>query len=292
MYQPTFKEQKIKKMPEKIIRCKCRNWLCKKCKVSRGKLVRKVLHQKTNFNDLCIMLTITINPKLIKNPEKAYEYVTKNKFISRLMGLLGVTAYFSVLEFQKNGFPHWHIVCNAYLDNKKVKKFLKKWGLGKIYKITKTKTSNKAHAINYVTKYLIKYPDSGFPEWVMNRRKKIRFINTSRSIGSIYALVTEKKEYQKTGKKRKPKNITYRQRIDACGTIFLIQEFENGKYKPYQLPAHLVYNECNYDIDCGYVTWRNPKMSLDVFLYKYKKEIEIYKKNRLNKFLGLAKMKC
>lgn len=189
----------------RAIRNGCRSRMCP-CGCGRryGHTVRDNLKMKAQEGifKACLMMTLTIDRHGtqtglgFEEPEEAFDYVTLGRYIPRLMQKLGIIYWFWVLEFQSksgDGWPHWHIVADVshYPGNRLPKSQLQKawklwrdtWRIGSVDVKLQPKKS-PIHAIHYATKYLTKYPDRGFPAWVL-QRSNVHFIAASRSVGAV-----------------------------------------------------------------------------------------------------------
>ena len=66
-----------------------------------------------------MMLTLTIDPQLFESPDAAFRFVTDRSCIGRTMqhlrraGVLNGVHWFAVIEWQANGWPHWHLLVDA-----------------------------------------------------------------------------------------------------------------------------------------------------------------------------------
>ena len=182
---------------------RCHSWLCPVCREKRGYQVRKFLREHLDFFRVPKLFTLTLNPDNFESPLDALKRVRENAFIPRLMRFLGIKTWFAVLEFQKNGFPHWHILIDVsplpqvgkiqhYLDLEKVFKLWRfKWSLGTQIHLTEKHSENSLHAVNYISKYLIKSPSCGYPEWVWNTLG-IRMFSSSKGLS-----LSKKKDFGK-----------------------------------------------------------------------------------------------
>jgi hypothetical protein len=128
------------------------------------------------------------------SPGEAHGHVTMKRLIPRLMDQLECKRWFWVLEFQKgDGWPHWHVLVDlascpgGRLDLKTAWRWWRdQWGIGIIDLSLKGHSpKTQIHAVRYITKYLVKFPEGGFPVWVMNSHERIRFVGSSKSIGAV-----------------------------------------------------------------------------------------------------------
>lgn len=180
---------------------RCHSWLCPVCREKRGRQVRAFLRERAELFEVPKLFTLTIDPKGFVSPLDAYLKVRLKGYIPRLMRFLGIRNWFCVLEFQKNGNPHWHILIDVaslpkvghvphYLDLEKVYSLWRdKWHFGSQVKLSEKHTESPEHAVNYICKYLIKSPSLGFPDW-MWEQCGIRFFSQSKSIGSLSSFLS------------------------------------------------------------------------------------------------------
>lgn len=193
----------------------CKSWFCPECKKSRALALREVLRTKFNLFSVPKLLTFTVDPSRFESGESAYRFVRDGRFIPRMLRYLGIKNWFCVLEFQRNGFPHWHLLvdlslqptryvrrsggvldvkdefCLGYfeiryfLDLTRIHRLWRKWGIGEQIDLqTKKVRVSPGHAVNYIIKYLLKNPACGYPVWVLNS-SNIRLISASRSLGAL-----------------------------------------------------------------------------------------------------------
>ena len=158
-------------------------------------MVRGKLHDKGKVLIDPRIFTLTVDRKRFAGPEEAYARIGEERFVARLMRLLGVKWWVAVLEFQDDtgdGWPHWHILLDlaevgGRLDLKKAWRLWRdSWHLGGLdLGERKRGFRSTGHAINYITKYLTKYPKAGFPQWVLNRRRLPRFVMASKAVGRL-----------------------------------------------------------------------------------------------------------
>lgn len=114
-------------------------------------------------------------------PGEAYDWISKRRLVSEVMRRLGFSDWVAVLEFQKRGWPHWHVAVPGYVDLSLLRSLWRdKWGLGEVH-VAAPQGFCKAQAAGYLTKYLSKDASSGLPEWVV-ARKTVRGVACSRSL--------------------------------------------------------------------------------------------------------------
>lgn len=257
------KEDKRKKNNKafiKAVSCTCKSFMCEQCRAVKGINIRNALLEKSGTFKIPRLYTITVNRAWFPSPKKAFEYVMDEKFIARLLTKeLKVRRWVWVLEFQEengDGWPHWHILIDIsdlpgmwynrilkkasrkepenkkgwryiphFFDLNRVHRLLRKWKIGEQCKLSlkKRKFMSPAHAINYITKYLIKMPERGFPEWAL-KHSGIRFYQPSHDVGSILSDGV-KKPRKEPEFERKKRTIRFPvERIAECRKrIFFIQ---------------------------------------------------------------------
>lgn len=178
-------------------RCKCR--FCPECCVGLGiKLKCKLIPILVTFKHIQ-MWTFTMDPELFTSPRQAYDYAKQRRAISRTInrlyqkGYLHTNRYFYVVEWQKNGMPHFHVlldtsgipfdlVCeiwNSYRPEWAGPVQGERPGFGSVRFSDRRDFESPEHAANYACKYLIKHPKEGYPDWVLDSPSRIRRYGTS-----------------------------------------------------------------------------------------------------------------
>lgn len=249
--------------------CRCKSWFCSECAKWMGFAMRRKLVEVLKGWKSILLVTLTVDPTLFDSSEAAYRWVRERFGISVLMRTLKrygfITGrYVWFLEFQKNGWPHWHIIVES--------KFIpgaflaEQWGklrpkgielvpgrplFGKV-DIQSRKFKGPEHAANYGTKYLIKEPEYGWPEWVMDFAGRLSRYGVSRgfwgesdvkrksrvSLGSdsphpdtCFCEDCREGIDARTGKPRR-EGVTPRERIAKCATksmlVRTIHEYRPG----------------------------------------------------------------
>lgn len=122
-------------------------------------------------------ITLTVDPKQFASAQSAYEYINERfrYFMRDLRHTLGVSnlSFIRKLEFQRNGWPHWHVI----LDYKKKidhSRLLDLWSYGfvEIQRI-------KSKSLKYLFKYVAKGLESTLPSWFLQYSRP-RIIQTSK----------------------------------------------------------------------------------------------------------------
>jgi hypothetical protein len=178
---------------------RCKSWFCPHCARIQGPRLRAKLIDRVESWRNPMMLTLTIDPDLFDDAEAAFKHVTESRAIAKVMAMLAPflssPGYFVVIEFQENGWPHWHVLCDAVrIPIDKIRAAWKRFVPRRRRHLIRPKVDSMGivrfskpggfksakHAALYVSKYLTKYPDGGFPAWVMDAKYRIRRFSTSR----------------------------------------------------------------------------------------------------------------
>jgi hypothetical protein len=224
-------------------RCKCA--FCPECSTIMGYNLRKKLFPILETFSGLFMLTFTVDPSLFPDAQAAYLYMRENRCIAKTLrdlfrrGYLCSRRYFYVVEWQKDTEQaHFHVLVDARFIP--WDELLMLWGkhrpesagrvigdrpaFGTVFFTERCFEGGAAHAARYVTKYLTKTPENGFPEWVLRLGKETRIRRYSASRG-LWG--DAPKKLSQTEKKRESKPRTYAERIQACGSsvnVFEIRE--------------------------------------------------------------------
>jgi len=213
--------------------CRCKSRFCKHCCEFLGDQLRKKLIPVLSTFRNIQMWTFTIDPKLFDSPEQAFRYAKQRRAVSRTinrlhaLGYLESNRWFCVVEWQKNGMPHFHvlldsvsipfnIVCDIW------NAFRPDWagpvqgtrpGFGSIrFSALQHNFDGPEHAAFYACKYLTKHPKCGYPSWVLDFKGRIRRYETSRGFwGDSQAKVAI--EERETPAKKVVKKVKH---LDDC----------------------------------------------------------------------------
>lgn len=160
----------------RIIKTNCSSWTCPACAPRKAIAVGKQLTEIAVINNLIYYLTLTLDPNYL-TPEdifsSTHKYITKlfNHFLTVLKRKRFLyfskrkNRYFAfdlknsgqplkyiwVIEFQKNGLAHMHILLNQFLPVEVIRKIWTHVGGGHQMKI------ERALSIEAVSRYITKY---------------------------------------------------------------------------------------------------------------------------------------
>ena len=122
-----------------------------------------------------------------------------------------------------------------YLDLAKAWRLWRdEWGCGGLdLGKDRHKSMSAAHAVNYLTKYLLKQPPGGYPVWVLKSRRRLRFVAGSAAVG---ALVSEEDVDRGGGEgEERADPDPLLDRVSACGEssdVFAYVEDDLGGADP------------------------------------------------------------
>ena len=247
--------------------CRCRRGFCEYCGPRLGYALRNRLALRLRHFNSVFGITLTVDGTLFPSPEAAWSYFSNGGLIGRFVrdldrrGHLHSKAYFWVVEFQKETEqPHWHLLLDAgHIPYGEIVEIYSRYRpkdsppldepiTAENYKgrppafgsVRFSPPADPLTAAIYATKYLTKFPEHGFPNWVLDRQGRVPRFNHSRGFfpfipghdpmcfceecrGAIEAMKQKrekqkekKKENEETGsEKRCPTSA--RQRLERCG---------------------------------------------------------------------------
>lgn len=222
-----------------LIPCRCRCRTCPDCGPRFGRRVRWKLLQRVEVFARPALFTLTVDRHNFGGPLDAFLVITAEGYIRRLMRLLKVDAWAWTLEFQMkhgDGWPHWHLIINlppGGIDLGRAWHLWRdKWELGGL-DLQRKKTHDARHAMLYATKYLTKYPDDGFPRWVLTLDRRIRWVGANKLVGALVsdgeATTASRKvtpeQAESLPLKHRPLSIRM---ADCRQTLNLFREYEEG----------------------------------------------------------------
>ncbi len=144
----------------------CNSWTCPSCNVKKALRVKYLIKNTVILNNLDYFLTLTLDPKKIPSDflsikgNDTHRYITKlfNNFIVDLKRKTNNSVeklkYVWVLEFQKNGNAHLHILMNKYVDINLIRSIWTRIGGGHIMRVEEIKSLEGIS--NYVSEYIVK----------------------------------------------------------------------------------------------------------------------------------------
>jgi hypothetical protein len=247
----------------RAVAVRCNSWMCEHCKKKKGYDFRSRLLAKAGMFREPRLYTVTVNREWHESPEAAYEHVSQEGYIRRLMKLMGVKRWLWVLEAQEasgDGWPHWHILIDVselpaqwynrelkvatterpehtagwvriphFFDLNRVHRLLRKWAIGEQCRLSKRKGDFESaeHAINYITKYLVKMPERGFPVWML-KRARVRFVGASGEVGRLVTPEDGTSEEPKEEEEEREKRAEARppvERLAECGEKLVLMQY-------------------------------------------------------------------
>lgn len=140
------------------VNCKC--WRCSFCGPKRAKHYRCAIRQVAEERQLRRFLTLTLDPKRVQGDPVQY----LNRLFSKLRVYLrrryGETPqYIRILEFQKNGNPHLHILIDRFIPRAWIKAAWVALGGGYMVDIRQVNVNQVARYVSkYVTKEMLLSP--------------------------------------------------------------------------------------------------------------------------------------
>ena len=177
--------------------CWCRKWYCRDCAPRMGKGLRSKLRDRLSALRCVFGITLTLDGSLFASPVEGWRYVMDNRLLSVFVkklhekGYLNSRDYFWVVEWQQDTQQaHWHLLVDAdcipfgelvavwssfrpksaeplpYRVTAENYKTLDRPAFGSVRYTLSSKNPWKASG--YATKYLVKVPEYGFPDWVLD----------------------------------------------------------------------------------------------------------------------------
>jgi hypothetical protein len=164
------------------VNCKC--WSCSYCAPRKAKRIKHAIRATAEKLQLRRFLTLTLDPAKIEGDPVRY----LNQTFAKLRVYLQreyqcAPQYIRVLEFQKNGNPHFHILIDRYIDLEWIRRAWVAVGGGFMVDI-------RLVDVHRVSRYLSKYLTK---ELLMSAPLRSRRVTTSRSIRLFEKQATEHK---------------------------------------------------------------------------------------------------
>jgi len=140
----------------KYIRLGCKAWACERCGPKKARRLRHAIIQRATEKDLRRFLTLTLDPATCRAKDSV-PYIRKcwDKFrtsLKRQAGGKSIT-YIAVLELQKCGHAHLHVLVDRYLPQPWIRKAWQGVGGGRIVDIKQVDIQRVGA---YLSKYLTK----------------------------------------------------------------------------------------------------------------------------------------
>ena len=164
------------------------------------------------------MLTLTLNHEHFGAPEKGFDHVGKKRAISELAKRFGFR-FIEALEFHKDGWPHWHLLIDKWVDAGEVWKVWERL-IGAKSRVDLLRITRGAKGgARYIAKYMSK--GAKLPAWVKERR--VRFFSNSRSVVSWSKWLHPSYAHKAVGSgRRRQKGLSLAQRLANCGSSCVI----------------------------------------------------------------------
>lgn len=133
-----------------LLKAACKSWTCPRCNLVKALKVKYMIKETAILNNLEYFLTLTLDPKKIpeyylsKTSNNTHQYITKlfNIFITDLKRRTKAKIkYIWVLEFQKNGNAHLHILLNNFISINLIREIWTRIGGRHIMRIENVKTT-------------------------------------------------------------------------------------------------------------------------------------------------------
>jgi hypothetical protein len=157
----------------RFFRVNCKSWNCRYCGPRRAKRYKHAIRATAEDLQLCRFLTLTLDPSKIQGDPVRYLNAAFAKLRVYLRREYKATPqYIRVLEFQKSGNPHFHILIDRYIDLEWIRK---SWvGVGGGFMVD-IRLVDVHRVSRYLSKYLTK-------ELLMSAPLRSRRVTTSRGI--------------------------------------------------------------------------------------------------------------
>lgn len=153
------------------VNCKC--WNCSYCAPKKAKRYKRAIRAVAEAHSLCRFVTLTLDPARMQGDPVRYLNDAFAKLRTYLRRHFGVApTYIRILEFQKNGNPHLHLLIDRYIDWQWLKASWQAVGGGLFVNI-------KFVDVHRVSRYLSKYLTK---ELLLSAPLRSRRVTTSRSI--------------------------------------------------------------------------------------------------------------
>jgi hypothetical protein len=157
----------------RFLRLNCKCWDCSYCAPRKARRYRHAIAQTAERLQLRRFVTLTLDPSKIEGDPVCYLNKTWAKFRTYLRRKFGVApTYIRVLEFQKSGNPHFHILISCYVEFAWLQRAWQSVGGGLFVNI-------KLVDVHRVSRYLSKYLTK---ELLLSAPLRSRRVTSSRDI--------------------------------------------------------------------------------------------------------------
>lgn len=158
----------------RYVRLGCRCWGCQRCGPRKAGQYKHLIRNEAERLKLRRFLTLTLDPKKLSGQcPVSYLRDCFAKFRTYLKRKYReAPQYIAVLEFQKNGNPHLHILIDRFVDKRWIESIWQSVGGGQQIDI---KLVDLHRVSRYLSKYLTK-------EMLVSAPKRSRRVTTSRGI--------------------------------------------------------------------------------------------------------------
>lgn len=155
-----FQQGKLTKA--ELVRIPCNSWTCPACAVIKAIKAKYLIKEVAILNNLLYFLTLTLDPSLIppeflpEGDNLTHKYITHkfNVLLTNLRRKYKHIKYVWVVEFQKNGNAHLHILLDQRIDIDLVRTIWTRIGGGHIMRIEKVQSLTGI--ANYLSNYIVK----------------------------------------------------------------------------------------------------------------------------------------
>ena len=168
----------------RFLRVNCKSWNCSYCGPRRAKRYKHAIRATAEARQLRRFLTLTLDPKKVEGNAVRYLNGVFAKLRVYLQRHHGTSPqYIRVMEFQRNGNPHFHILIDRYIELEWIRRAWVAVGGGFMVDI---KFVDLHRVSRYLSKYLTK-------ELLMSAPLRSRRVTTSRGIKLLEKTPTETK---------------------------------------------------------------------------------------------------
>jgi hypothetical protein len=198
-----------------FVRADCKKLSCPVCGPKKAKRYRSAIGRRAEENRLTRLMTLTLDPKKCAVRDSvAYLRKCFSKFRVSLLRKFGKTiSFIAVVELQKSGMAHLHVLIGVYIDQAWISEAWQSVGGGSVVDI-------RFVDVHRVTAYVAKYLTQDLLLSVPASKKRI---STSRNIH----LFEKKKKTGWVWKKHRIKNV-YSQCLSLGRRLERVTEDETG----------------------------------------------------------------